>query len=156
MKMKPTDFENMLDLLHHVAHKAPSGMNFGQIAELMNKPYSTLASELNTGMETHKFGVGDLLLLMRLTDSDAPVHFLAARRDGVFVKLPKVGRTGPVDQASIKAIKEFGELMAAYGGALQSKGLTEKEKTTVLKEGYEAVQATLELLTHVEEMEVVE
>lgn len=155
MKMKPTDFENMLDLLHHVAHKAPSGMNFGQIAELMNKPYSTLASELNTSMETHKFGVGDLLLLMKLTDSDDPVHFLAARRDGVFVKLPKVSPFDPVDQTSIKAIKEFGELMAAYGEALQSKRLSRAEKSTVLKEGYEAVQAILELLKHVEDMEVV-
>ncbi|WP_419783475.1 phage regulatory CII family protein [Maridesulfovibrio sp.] len=152
--MKPTDFENMLELLHYVAHKAPSGMSFGQIAELMNKPYSTLANELNTGMETHKFGVGDLLLLMRLTDSDDPVHFLAARREGVFVKLPKAKGGIAGGLAPVQAIKEFGELMAAYGDAWQSEELTLKDKNIVLKEGYEAVQATLELLMCVEEMEV--
>ena len=156
MKLKPTEFECLEDLLHHIAHKAPSKKSFKQIAELMGKPYSTLASELNSGVETHKFGVPELLLLMELANSDDPVHFLAARRGGVFVKLTKAKNGGVNEQASIKAIKEFGELMAAYGDAWQNKELSEKDKGIVLKEGYEAVQATLELLMCVEEMEVVE
>ena len=156
MKLKPTEFECLEDLLHHVAHKAPSKKSFAQIAELMGKPYSTLASELNSGVETHKFGVSELLLLMELANSDDPVHFLAARRDGIFVKLPKAKNGRVNEQASIKAIKEFSEMMVAFSEAWQKDGLSEKTRSRILKEGYESVQAHLELLMLVEEMEVVD
>jgi len=144
---------NLVELLHHLAHKAPSGKSFTQISELMNKSYSGLSSELNTGLETHKFGAGDLLLLMELTDSDVPIHFLAARRNGVFIKLPSISAKGPVDQASIKVIKEFGELMATYAEALEDGSIDKQDRRDILKEGYEAIESIMSLMKHVENME---
>jgi hypothetical protein len=156
MSIDPSAHRSLVDLLYEVAHRAPSGKSFTQIAELMNKPYSTLASELNAGIDTHKFGVGDLLLLMELAESDAPVDFLAQKRGGVFVKMPRIKAKGPIDQASIKAVKEFGELMAAYGQALEDGKLKSHERKEVLKEGYEAIEAVMALLRHVEDMEISE
>lgn len=153
MSIDPSIYRSLVELLYDIAHRAPSGKSFGQIAELMNKPYSTLASELNSAVETHKFGAGDLLLLMELADSDAPVDFLAQKRGGVFVKLPRVTANGPMDKASIKAVKEFGELMGAYGQALEDGKLTLRERKAILKEGYEAIEAVMALLRHVEDME---
>lgn len=152
--LEPSYYRNVVEVLHHIAHKAPSGKTFAQIAELMNKPYSTLSSELNEGVDTHKFAAGDLLLLMELADSDAPVDFLAQKRGGVFVKLPKVKTKNGVDQATIKAVKEFGELMAAYGEALEDGVLEARERKAILREGYEAIEAIMSLLRNVEEMEV--
>lgn len=112
-----------------------------------------LGNELNPFNDRNKLGADMVYPIMRTCSDDSPIHFLAQLRGGVFIKLPKPNPDCPVDQASIKAVKEFGELMAAYGGALEDGSICREDLTKILKEGYEAVESIMALLKQAEQME---
>ncbi len=138
---------------HAVVKKAPSGLDADTLGRMLNySRYSTLMSEVSD-QPGHKFGVNMLLPLMDLADSDEPLHFLARRRGGVFVKLPEAtGDGSPVQLAALKSVKEFGELMAEVGSGLASGDLSRDECDRITKEGQEAVTAIMGLLKLVGDM----
>lgn len=110
-------------------------------------------NELNPFNVRNKLGADAVYPIMRTCDDDSPLHFLAQLRGGVFIKLPTPNPDCPVDQASIKAVKEFGELMAVYGSSLDDGDISRDDLRKILKEGYEAVESIMALLKQAEEME---
>ena len=139
-------------VLHAVVKSAPNGCRAVTIADLVSKSYQTLMSEL-TNQPGHKLGADLVLPIMNATDSDVPLHYLARHRGGVFVKLPDVtGDGGPVQLAALKAVEEFGQLMAEVGADLADGKLSRDECDRITKEGQEAVTAIMSLLQVTGEM----
>lgn len=134
-------------ILHHAVMHAPSGIGAMTIADLLGWRYATMMSELS-GQPGHKLGADRILPVMKVTGSDAPMHFLAREMGGVFVRLPALaeGELAPVQQQCLVAVKEFGELVAATAEALMDGTITREERDTITKEGQEAVTAIMGLL----------
>lgn len=147
-------------VLHAVVKAAPSGISATTIANLLENPerpgtvkgYQTLMSELSR-QPGHKLGADLVLPIMDLANSDEPLHFLARQRGGVFVKLPRVtGDGGPVQLAALKAVEEFGHLMAEVGADLADGKISREECDRITKEGQDAVTAIMSLLQLVGEI----
>ncbi|MBN2140860.1 MAG: transcriptional regulator [Desulfovibrionaceae bacterium] len=143
---------SLLNVLHDLAIRAPSGKPARDIAERLGLAYSTMMSQLNDAIETHKFAVENLLPFMEITGSDEPLHYLARVRGGVFIKLPRVSGEGLKSQErrAIRAVKEFGELMAEFEAALEDERITARERRRIVREGYDAIQAVMAFLESLE------
>ena len=145
-------YDSLLDLLQDLVKHAPSGLTAEQVAERLGKAYPTLMNELNAAIDTHKFGLQQLIPLMDIVDSDLPAHYIAGARHGVFVKLPKGGKFAEkTERQALACVKEFGDLMGEVHDALQSDSIEPNERQRIAKEGYEALQAILTLLRLVDE-----
>lgn len=138
-------------ILHQTVMRAPSGINAQSIADLLDWKYATMMSELS-GQPGHKLGADRVLPLMEVTGSDAPLHFLARERSGVFIKLPPLGLDGlaPVQRQCLVAVREFGELVASTAQALEDGTIAKEERAQILREGHEAVTAIMGLLKLIE------
>lgn len=64
------------------------------MADLVNKPYQTLMSELS-GQPGHKLGADLVLPLIQVTGGDEAVRFLARELGGFFIRLPTPGAGAP-------------------------------------------------------------
>lgn len=145
------EYPPLTPILHKLVIRAPSGIGAMTIADMLGWKYPTMMSELS-GQPGHKCGVDKLLPIMDVADSDAPMHFLARERGGVFIKLPPAdGDVDPVQRQCMVAVKEFGELVAACSEALLNGTLETDERARITREGHEAVTAIMGLLTLVEE-----
>ncbi|WP_432737441.1 phage regulatory CII family protein [Maridesulfovibrio sp. FT414] len=113
------------------------------VAARVNKKHHVLLNELNSENTSHKLGAELLIPLMKACGSDAPVHLLAAEMGGLFIKLPAENCS---NTTLVKAVKEFGELISVYGGAIEKDELTDEVKLQIRKEGQEAMTAIQELL----------
>jgi len=138
---------------HAIVKRAPSRVPAETIANLLGyKTYFTMMSELS-GQPGHKLGANMVLPIMEVTESDEPLHFLARQRGGVFIKLPQAGPgADPVQIEAMKAVKEFGELMAELGADLADNDLAREECDRIEREGHEAVTAIMGLLKLVSEI----
>lgn len=142
--------ESLIDLLHRLVLDAPSGKPAKAVAEEVGKPYHVLMQELNPDVATHKFGCELLIPLMAATDSDAPMHYLARKRGGVFVKLPcAILGPRPLQEKAMRACKEFGDLMGELGERLADGVLCEQDKRALAASGQEAVTALVVLLRRI-------
>ncbi len=138
---------SLLNVLHDLVIRAPSGKPARDIAERLGLAYSTMMSQLNDAIETHKFAVENLLPMMELTGSDEPLHYLARARNGVFIKLPKVaGDLTASERQALTAVKEFGELMGEFTTATEDGRVTAEERRRIEVEGYHALNAILVFL----------
>lgn len=137
-------------VLHEDFKDAPSGLTGYVIADLLGKPYATIMSELSR-QPGHKFGADLVLPLMQKSGSDRGLDFLAREMGGVFVRLPEV-RPGLGDAVkhSIKAMREFSQLMQSVSEALADGRVSRQEREEVRRECYESIQANLVLLQFVE------
>mgnify|MGYP001063823807 CR=1 FL=1 len=137
-------------VLHQLVMRAPSGLTAQTIADLLGWRYATMMSELS-GQPGHKLGADKVLPLMDVTGSDAPLHFLARERGGVFVKLPPLGGgLAPVQEQCLLAVREFGELIGSTAEAIMDGSLSAEDKGRIRREGHEAVTAIMGLLKMVE------
>lgn len=144
--MASHEYPPITPILHHLAMRAPSGINAMTIADMLGWKYPTMMSELS-GQPGHKCGVDKLLPFMDVTGSDAPMHFLARELGGVFIRLPALGEgVDPVQKQCMVAVKEFGELIAACGEALANGDLEPAQVSRIIREGHEAVTAIMALL----------
>lgn len=114
---------------------------------------NVFGNELNPFNDSNKLGADMVYPVMKTCDDDSPLHFLAQLRGGVFIKLPKPNPDSEVDQMSIRVVKEFGELMAVYGGSLEDGDVSRADLSKILKEGYEALEAIMSMLKHAERLE---
>jgi hypothetical protein len=145
--------DSLLDILREDVKRAPSGRKAERIAALLGKGYSTLMNELNGAIPGHKFGVLQLIPVMEATGSLRPLDYLAGAMGAVVVRLPGAGRGHPTtERDAVAAVREFGELMAAVGSALDDGRIGRDERRRIVREGYEALQAIMTLLRRVEEM----
>lgn len=87
----------------------------------------------------------------RSDDALLPVHYLAERFNLALIELPKVT---DVDQQMIKslldAVAEFGELAAVAADAVADGKICREERSDVLREGWQAVEALVLFLRSVE------
>ncbi|WP_051249732.1 phage regulatory CII family protein [Maridesulfovibrio zosterae] len=114
-----------------------------EVAAIVDKKYHVLMNELNSENTSHKLGAELLVPLMKACSSDSPMQLLAADMRGLFIKIPD----GNGSNASlIKAVKEFGELIAVYGETIERGNLNDNDKKRIRKEGQEAMTAIQELL----------
>ncbi len=113
------------------------------VAEMVSKKYHVLMNELNSENTSHKLGADLLEPLMKACRSDAPMHHLAASMGGLFIRIPE-GNCSNI--SLVKAVKEFGELIAVYGQAIEAGKLSSSDKMRIRKEGQEALTAIQELL----------
>ena len=132
-------------VMHTVFLSPPSGLDSETMAGLVNKPYSTLMSELS-GQQGHKLGMDLLIPLCRVTGSDEPMKFLARQMGGVFLHMPE-----PAEGASelmtglAKTIKECSEFFSEAAKNIADGVISRDELDRLNKEGTEAIEAILQL-----------
>lgn len=138
-------YPSLAAVAHAAVKSAPSGLDARTVADFLAKPYNTLMSELS-GQPGHKAGMDLLLPLMEVTGSTAPLDFLAREMGGIYVALPKAHADHPAHQECMATVREFGELMAQAGTALEDGVVTREECEQVSAAGYRAIQAISTLL----------
>ena len=144
--------DSLLDILREDVKRAPSGRSAEQIAALLGKGYSTLLNELNGALPGHKFGLMQLIPVMEGTGSTRALDYLAGAMGAVVIRLPRPGQGHPTtERDAVAAVREFGELMAAVGAALDDGHISPDERRRITREGYDALQAIMTLLKRVED-----
>lgn len=134
------EFPSLTAVLHELVKHAPSELTARTIAELAGKDYNTLMSELSR-QPGHKLGADLLLPLMELTDSNAPLNFLARERGGVFVPLRPDATAADLGPAILKSVREFGEYAAEAAQDIADGKIPADQLQRILKEGQEAAAA---------------
>lgn len=88
------------------------------------------------------------------SDALAALHCLAGKFNHVCVRVPNPDAT-LTDQTQdvLKATKEIGEWSAAISKALEDGKLSDREKDSIQREGYEAMAAIMASLLHCKPME---
>ncbi|SKA72676.1 phage regulatory CII family protein [Desulfobaculum bizertense] len=112
-------------------------------ADCLGKSYSSLMSEFNENIPTHKLGVCDALKLIELSDSEASREQLARAMGGVFVRVPDANcldHKASQTQALV-AVQDLGVAIGEYNKAIDDMVITEQEFRTVEKEVYQAITA---------------
>ncbi|MBI9112226.1 phage regulatory CII family protein [Maridesulfovibrio ferrireducens] len=132
--------KTLTELLHEIVQKSGCSR---EVAEAVEKKYHVLLNELNPDSDSHKLGVNMLIPIMRICRTVEPLHFLAKKFGGVFIKLPE---SDSCERDVIKVVKEFGEFIAAYGEGIKDGSLSCSDKVKIRKEGHEALTAIQELL----------
>lgn len=120
-----------------------SNIGAREVAVIVDKKYHVLLNELNSENTSHKLGAELLVPLMKACGSDVPMHLLAADMNGLFIKIPEENCS---NASLVKVVKEFGELIAVYGEAIERGNLNDNDKKLIRKEGQEAMTAIQELL----------
>lgn len=141
------NFPSLSRVCHQVVKSAPSQLDAATIADVLEKPYATLMSELS-GQPGHKFGADLLLPLMDACDSDLPLTFLARQRGGVYIPLPKAAENpAPLMRQLAASVKEFGEFAAETAKDISDGDIPKDQLDRIIKEGHEAVEAILGMIT---------
>lgn len=137
-------------VLHAVTKKNPAGLDAHTVADLVEKPYQTLMSELSR-QEGHKLGADLVLPLCLVTESDEPIKFLARQLGGVFLRLTEPEMVS-ADLLKILAasIREFGEFAAQAAASFADGRISKEELERIIKEGYEAVAAAYAVIKQAE------
>lgn len=146
--------DSILEVLQEDVKRAPSGHKAEQIAALMGKGYSTLMNELNGSIPGHKFGLLQLIPLMQATGSTRPLDYLCGAMGCVCLSLPAGLRPlASAERDAIRAVREFGELMATLGDALGDGSISAEEGRRIKADGYEALRAIIAIVSRAEEAE---
>ena len=139
-------YPSLTAVAHQAALRPPSQINARTIADLVGKPYQTLMSELS-GQPGHKFGADLLLPIMDATDSDAPLHFLARERGGVFLRMPDPAMEGgELANTLATSAREYAEFMQETAVSISDGQIPREQLDRLLKEGQEAVEAILAMM----------
>jgi hypothetical protein len=97
--------------------------------------------------EGHKLGADLVLPLMRICDSDIPLHFLARQRGGVFLRTPEPAYGGGELARTLAAsAKEYAEFMQETAYSIADGDIPADQLARITKEGQEAVEAILAMM----------
>ena len=143
------------DCLYETIHKNRKPLKL--IAEEigMSENYLTRAAlpdqeESETGSGC-RFPLKKLIPLIRATGDFSLLDHIESSLGRVAVRMPKPGASEDhLYRLTIKAVKEFGELMAEMDAGMADGRLTGKELGRLRKEGYEAVQAIVTLMQNLD------
>ena len=143
--LKP--FPSLVAVVHQMVLRAPSGLDARTIADVAGYTnYNTMMSEISR-QQGHKLGADMLLPLMDAAESDAPLHFLARERGGVFLALPEPARGGgELVQSLASSIREFGEFAAETAASIADGDVPRGQLDRITKEGQEAVEAIMAMM----------
>jgi len=132
------------------------------------KPLKLIAEETSmsenyltrTGLPDHdesetgsgcNFPLKKLIPVIKSTDDYQIVDHIEESLGRVAYRLPRaLGALNDVVRLSMVSIREFGELMSSLEQGIADGRLTDKERSMIAKEGYEAVQAIVSLLKGIE------
>lgn len=148
---KPKDCPPLKPVVHQCVLNAPNGLETHDIAPLAGYEGSRITSYTNMMTELKQEGrkcdLNRLLPIMNATDSDAPLHFLARHRNGIFYRLPEPA-TGPgtLVESLAATIKEFGEFASEAAQCINKGTITAGMMERMDKEGYEAIGAIMAML----------
>lgn len=131
-----------------ILHQAvkDSSLTIKEIAVRLGKPYHTLMSELS-GQEGHKLGVEFLLPIMKLTNSNEPMNYLARGLGGTFIMVGLEGTSENVlTKSLVSSVKEFGEFASECAGNIEDGIICQGDIKRIEKEGQEALNAIMRLM----------
>ena len=133
-----------------------------ETAHHSNTPLKAIAAELDmsissltrAGLPRHSdswasFPSHKINPLIRVTNNFLMLDILEQNAGRVGVSLPPVGGapTSDVCRQTMAAVREFGELVAEVEKSLADNNIRRSECARIEKEGYEAVQAIMTLIT---------
>lgn len=105
-------------------------------------------SDTGTGC---RFPLKRLIPLIRATGDFQVLDFIERSLGRVAVPLPDPAKSyRDIYCMSLKSVKEFGELMGVLEQSLEDGSLTKNETERIVREGHEAIQAIVNLLSVVE------
>jgi hypothetical protein len=133
-------------VVHQVILRAPNGLDAAEVSKLMGySNYNTMMAELT--QPDRKFDMDRLLPAMDATGSDAPMHFLARQRSGVFLRTPEPAKGGGELAAALaSSAKEYAEFMQETAASIADGDIPPDQLARITKEGMEAVEAIMAML----------
>ena len=147
--------KTLKDCLYGTIHRNEKPLK--QIAEEigMSENYLTRAalpdaedSDTGTGC---RFPLKKLIPLIRTTDDFTVLNFIERSLGRVAVPIPPAHTSiKDIYRLSMQAIKEFGELMSCLDEAIADGRLSAVEKAEICREGYEAIQAIMQLVIRID------
>lgn len=145
----PKRFPSLVALVHKCVLNSPNGLDAHDIAPLAgyegDSAYTTMMAELT--QPGRKCDMDRLLSFMDATGSDAPLHFLARNRGGVFLRTPDPAKGGGELAATLAAsAKEYAEFMQETAVSISDGDIPADQLARMSKEGQEAVEAILAML----------
>ena len=141
-------------ILHAQVKQSKSGLSAKEIADLLGKPYPTFMLELGSA-DSHKLDANLILPIMKLTESDVAINFLARELGGVYIPIGNAFDTNKVPEltkATLKCVTEFGEFLAEIAPSIEDGIINQKEYNKILKEGHEALTAITSVLETVRQL----
>lgn len=134
-------YPSLVAVVHQCVLHAPNGLGAYDVLSLMGyDSYNTGMAELT--QEGRKFDADRVLPAMDATGSDAPLHFLARHRGGVFVKTPEAAPCAAcLVRALADSIREFGQFAAETATDIADGDITRDQLGRIRKEGCEAIEA---------------
>lgn len=137
-------------VLHEDFKNPPSGLTGYTIADLIDKNYQTLMSELSR-QQGHKLGADLVLPLMQKTGSTRALDFLAREMGGVFVPVPDPAQNpfciaNTLVSTLASSIKEFGDFASETAQNLADGKISKKELARITNEGREAIVAIMSMM----------
>lgn len=142
----PKKHPSLVAVIHQCVLHAPNGLGAHEVLTLMGyDSYGTGMAELT--QEGRKFDADRVLPAMDATDSDAPLHFLARQRNGVFLHLPEPAQGGgALAEALAASAKEYAEFMQETAVSISDGRIPRDQLDRITKEGQEAVEAILAMM----------
>jgi hypothetical protein len=133
--------------MHAAFLNPPSGLDSQTMAGLVDKAYATLMSELS-GQPGHKLGADLIIPLCLASGSREPVKFLCRQLGGSYVPLPAPeARNLGLLKGLAEAIREHGEFVGETAAGIADGDVPGELLARIEKEGYEAIEATLSLMS---------
>ena len=137
------DFPSLTAVIHAAVKKAPSGLDAKTVADLVDRPYQTLMSELSR-QEGHKLSADLVLPLYEATGARIIPCFLARQMGGAFIELPDPGACeAGLTRGLVDSVKEFGDFAAETAQNIADGDIPADQLSRIEKEADEAIEAIL-------------
>ena len=119
------------------------------LAPLVGKTPATLSNEVNPGMDHHKLGLEDSVVIQHATDDTRMIEAAAMELGGVFVRLPPVEFVPDVELLTqcTAWMKAIGETNAAIHDALED-GALQAHELDLIRRRFNAHIAKGQLFLH--------
>ncbi len=133
-------------LLYKAAHRAPSGTNIKELAELFGVHTNTLNQRLQPEND-RMFPVEHLGPLCLATGDYAPLKFACEQAKSVCIPLPEaIAQPYAIHRQCMDAVSRFGALMEECASALEDGRVSAEESDKLHDVGYEALRSIVLLL----------
>ena len=123
--------------------QAPPWLDAHSLADLIDKKYQTLMSELSR-QDGHKFGADLVLPICKYTGSVAPIRMLCREMNGEFVPLMEAAAGAEeLVRTLAEALEAFGRFAAEAGRSIADGHITAEELESIESAGQNMVALAL-------------
>ena len=143
------------ECLYQTIHR--NGKPLKAIAEEIGMSESYLSRSALPDMEDSETGTGcrfplkKLIPLIHSTDDYSVIDSIEHSLGRGATRLPKASNDpSDVCRLTMQSVKEFGQLMSEVEASMADGKISQKERSRIRKEGYEAVQAIVNLIKSIE------